>query len=229
MINLKDVSKAYGAKVILRDVNLVIPEGAFVMLSGESGAGKSTLLNIISGMEKPTSGKVIIDNKEIDKMNERERVEFYRYTIGMIFQSLYLQPKLSVMENIMLPGVFAGMPLEEREQMARGLAEMLGIVDNLNSMPKEVSGGQAARACIARALLLRPRIILADEPTSNLDENNARNVLEILEMIRQKLGVTIIVASHNREVRSFATQVVTLANGDVISELIERDDVERSL
>lgn len=213
------MNKAYGKNVVLRDVNLSIGDGEFVMLSGKSGAGKTTLLDLISGLEKPTSGEIIVGGREVGKMNAKEQVDFYRHTIGMVFQGMYLQPDLSLMENIVLPGMFAGLSLEERTERARKLAEMLGITDNLNFLPREVSGGQAARACIARALLLRPMIILADEPTGNLDEENARNVLEILEMVRQNLGVTIIVASHNYNVRDFATRVVTLANGNVESEL----------
>ena len=219
IVQLRNIKKQYGEKVIFQDINLNIPAGFFTVLRGESGAGKSTLLNIIGGLEAPTSGEIIVDNKDVRQLSREERTNFYRHEIGIIFQGSYLQPQFTLLENITLPGVFAGMPEAERKQRAEQLAEMLGITENLNFLPKEVSGGQAERACIARALLLSPKIILADEPTSNLDEANAKTVLEILNYIRQQLGITIIIASHSRDVMEFATQVVTVRGGTVTSEL----------
>lgn len=219
IVQLRNIKKQYGEKVIFQDINLNIPAGFFTVLRGESGAGKSTLLNIIGGLEAPTSGEIIVDNKDVRQLSREERTNFYRHEIGVIFQGSYLQPQFTLLENITLPGVFAGMPEAERKQRAEQLAEMLGITENLNFLPKEVSGGQAERACIARALLLSPKIILADEPTSNLDEANAKTVLEILNYIRQRMGITIIIASHSRDVMEFATQVVTVRGGTVTSEL----------
>ena len=219
IVQLRNIKKQYGEKVIFQDINLNIPAGFFTVLRGESGAGKSTLLNIIGGLEAPTSGEIIVDSKDVRQLSREERTNFYRHEIGIIFQGSYLQPQFTLLENITLPGVFAGMPEAERKQRAEQLAEMLGITENLNFLPKEVSGGQAERACIARALLLSPKIILADEPTSNLDEANAKTVLEILNYIRQQMGVTIILARHSRDVMEFATQVVTVRGGTVTSEL----------
>lgn len=219
IVQLRNIKKQYGEKVIFQDINLNIPAGFFTVLRGESGAGKSTLLNIIGGLEAPTSGEIIVYNKDVRQLSREERTNFYRHEIGIIFQGSYLQPQFTLLENITLPGVFAGMPEAERKQRAEQLAEMLGITENLNFLPKEVSGGQAERACIARALLLSPKIILADEPTSNLDEANAKTVLEILNYIRQQMGITIIIASHSRDVMEFATQVVTVRGGTVTSEL----------
>lgn len=211
IIQLQDVSKTYGNKDILRGVNLAVRAGEFVVLCGESGAGKSTLLNLIGGLERSSGGRIIVDGKEINQMSAKERTDFYRHEVGIIFQGSYLQPQFTLFENITLPGVFAGMPEGERKERAEQLAQMLGISENLKSLPKEVSGGQAERACIARALLLNPKIILADEPTSNLDEANAEIVLQILNLIRVQMGVTIIIASHSRDVIKYATQVVTVA------------------
>lgn len=211
IIQLQDVSKTYGNKDILRGVNLAVRAGEFVVLCGESGAGKSTLLNLIGGLERSSGGRIIVDGKEINQMSAKERTDFYRHEVGIIFQGSYLQPQFTLFENITLSGVFAGMPEGERKERAEQLAQMLGISENLKSLPKEVSGGQAERACIARALLLNPKIILADEPTSNLDEANAEIVLQILNLIRVQMGVTIIIASHSRDVIKYATQVVTVA------------------
>ncbi len=213
IIQLQNIKKQYGDKIIFQDVNLTIPAGAFTVLRGESGAGKSTLLNLIGGLEAPTSGEIIVDHKNVSKLSRQERTDFYRHEIGIIFQGSYLQPQFTLMENITLPGVFAGMAEADRKTKAESLAQTLGISENLKFLPKEVSGGQAERACIARALLLSPKIILADEPTSNLDEANAKTVLEILNSIRQQMGVTVIIASHSRDVLEFATQIVEVAGG----------------
>jgi len=213
IIQLHDVSKIYGSKNIFHDVNLAVRAGEFVVLCGESGAGKSTLLNLIGGLEQPLSGQVMVDGKDVTRMSAKERTDFYRREVGIIFQGSYLQPQFTLLENITLPGVFAGMPEAERKERAGQLAEMLGISENLKFLPKEVSGGQAERACIARALLLNPKIILADEPTSNLDEANAEIVLQILNYVRLQMGVTVIIASHSQSVIKYATQVVTVAGG----------------
>lgn len=217
IIQLQDISKIYGDKSILRGVNLSVRVGEFVALCGESGAGKSTLLNLIGGLERPSGGRIVVDGKEIGQMSVKERTDFYRHEVGIIFQGSYLQPQFTLFENITLPGVFAGMPEGERKERTEQLAQMLGISENLKFLPKEVSGGQAERACIARALLLSPKIILADEPTSSLDEANAEIVLQILNSIRVQMGVTVIVASHSRDVIKYATQVVTVTSGTVRS------------
>lgn len=228
IIQLQNIKKHYGEKVVFQDVNLNISAGFFTVLRGESGAGKSTLLNLIGGLEMPTSGQIIVDGKDVGNLTAKDRTNFYRHEIGIIFQGSYLQPQFTLLENITLPGVFAGMPEAERKARAEQLAQMLGISDNLKYLPKEVSGGQAERACIARALLLNPKIILADEPTSNLDEDNAKTVLEILNYIRQQMGVTIIIASHSRDVLEFATQVVMVRGGTVTSELLNTAAIQSS-
>lgn len=228
IIQLQDISKVYGEKQVLHDVNLVVKAGEFVVLCGESGAGKSTLLNLIGGLEQPSSGQVVVDGKGVGRMSAKERTAFYRREVGIIFQGSYLQPQFTLLENITLPGVFAGMPEVERKERAGQLAEMLGISENLEFLPKEVSGGQAERACIARALLLNPKIILADEPTSNLDETNAEIVLQILNYVRLQMGVTVVIASHSQNVIKYATQVVTVAGGLAQSSIVSGSGVGQS-
>ena len=151
-------------------------------------------------------------------MSARERTQFYRETIGLIFQGVELEPDLSLEENIALPGVFAGMATSQLKARTEQLTQILGITEDLARRPSEVSGGQAARAAVARALILNPKIILADEPMANLDEANANLVLQLLQVVRTKLGVTVVVASHDARVLPFATQVVTVAAGQVTSE-----------
>lgn len=212
IIQVSNLTKQYDDKVILHDVNFVVPEKSFTVFRGPSGAGKSTLLNMIGGLEKPTSGQIIIDGKDINQLTEKERINFYRHEVGLIFQGFYLLPQLSLLENIMLPGAFAGIPFTSRHEQAEQLARILGISEDLNRLPKAVSGGQAERACIARALLLNPKIILADEPTANLDDDNAITVLNLLNNLREQFNITVIVSSHSENTLRFATQVVTITN-----------------
>ena len=175
-------------------------------------------MSIIGGIEPPTSGRVIIDGQDVTQLKGKARTDFYRHKVGFIFQGFYLQPQLTIGENIAIMGTFAGMSRKEREVRARELAEELGIAATLKQMPAEVSGGQAERACAARAMFMHPNIILADEPTNNLDPENARNVIELLRKIQQDTEATMIVASHDRLVEEYATQVVQIKEGRVSKE-----------
>lgn len=217
-IKLQNLNKSYGKKPVLFDINLEIPSGSFTMLRGVSGSGKSTLLSIIGGIEPITSGEVLIGGQDVSKLKGKARAEFYRHKIGFIFQGFYLQPQLTIGENIALMGTFAGMPRREREERAKKLAAMLGIAEVLESLPAEISGGQAERACAARAMFMHPEIILADEPTNNLDPENARNVIEMLKKIQEETGATMIVASHDPLVEKYASQVIGIKEGRVSEE-----------
>ena len=219
-IKLRNLNKSYGKNPVLFDINLEIPTGSFTMLRGVSGSGKSTLLSIIGGIEPATSGQVIIDERDVNSLKGKARTDFYRHKIGFIFQGFYLQPQLTIGENIALTGTFAGMPKKEREMRAKELAKELGITEVLNQLPAEVSGGQAERACAARAIFMNPEIILADEPTNNLDPENAKNVIEMLRKIQKDTGATMIVASHDPMMEKFATQVVGIKDGRVSEEKV---------
>ena len=205
-IHLKNINKSYGKKQVLSDVNLEIKTNAFVMLKGVSGSGKSTLLSIIGGIEPMSSGEVVIDGQDVSGLKGGARADFYRHKVGFIFQGFYLQPQLTIAENIALMGTFAGVPKQERRERAEKLAEDLGIVE------------QAERACAARALFMNPEIILADEPTNNLDPENAKNVIEMLQKIWQDTNTTMIVASHDPMVEAYASQVISVKEGKVRSE-----------
>lgn len=221
-IILHNVSKTFktktGPKTVLSQVNLEIADKSFVVLTGESGAGKSTLLNMVGGLELPTTGEIIIDKQDISKLKTKERTEFYRHQVGFIFQGFYLQPQLTLAENIALPGVFADMSLDDQQKRVNELAEMLGISDALPRKPEAVSGGQAERACIARALFMNPTIILADEPTNNLDPANAHNVVELFRTIWQQTGATVIIASHDERLFAVATRILNVAGGNVMPQ-----------
>lgn len=213
-IELKNVCKSYRKKLIFADVNLQIDQGSFVMLRGSSGAGKTTLLNIIGGIDNPSSGEVLIDGRDVVKLHGKARAKFFRKKIGVVFQGFYLQPQLTVAENIELAGVFANIPRDKRRERVEKLTEQLGITDVIDSLPAEISGGQAERACIAQALFMKPEIILADEPTNNLDSRSAQKVLEMLKDV-QGTGVTVIVASHDERVEKYAEQIVDVADKKV--------------
>lgn len=218
-IILRDVSKRFRTKAIektvLSDVSLEIPDKSFTILTGESGAGKSTLLNIIGGLELPSSGEVIIDGREIGKLSAKERTEFYRHEVGFVFQGYYLQPQLTLAENIALPGVFANIETAASKARVAELAKMLGIEEVLTRKPEAVSGGQVERACIARALFMQPKIILADEPTNNLDPKNAQNVVELFRTVWQQTGSTMIIASHDERMYRVADRVLHVEHGEV--------------
>ncbi len=214
-IELKNVSKKYRKKLVFADVDLKIEQGVFAMLRGSSGAGKSTLLNIIGGIDTPSSGEVLIDDMDVVKLRGKARAEFFQQKIGFVFQGFYLQPQLTVGENIELAGVFANMPQDERHKRVKELAEQLGIMEIVDSLPVNVSGGQAERACVAQALFMRPGILLVDEPTNNLDSRNVKKVLDMFGEVRQKLGTTVIVASHDERVEGYAQQIIDVEDGKV--------------
>lgn len=218
-IILKNVYKTFktksGQKDVLRDVSLEIPDRSFTVLTGESGAGKSTLLNIIGGLELATNGEVLINQQDISQLSRKERTDFYRHQVGFVFQGFYLQPQLTLAENISLPGIFANLDEATCDTRTRELAQMLGIADVLNRKPEAASGGQVERACIARALFMNPKIILADEPTNNLDPMNAQNVVQLFQEVWQQTGSTMIIASHDERIFRVATQVLHVIDAQV--------------
>lgn len=209
-IRLINLSKRYKNKEVFKNLNLDIKKGELVVLDGISGSGKTTLLNMMGGIEEPTSGDVIISGSLLKKMNKIDKIKFYRYQVGLIFQRLNLYPFLNLAENISLPGIFANQKQEEYENRLEKLAKDLMIEDILMSKPTEVSGGQAERACIARAIFMRPKIILADEPTNNLDLINAENIMNIFYKIKFETGATIVIASHDNVVKKYAERVIQL-------------------
>ncbi len=217
-IKINSLGKSYGKKVVLSVVHLENRTGRCPLLCWVSWSRKSTHENIISGMEPATSGEVVVDEQDVSKLKGKARTDFYRHKIGFIFQGFYLQPQLTISENIALMGTFAGMPKAERERRVARLAELLGITEILGRLPSEISGGQAERACVARAVFMEPKIILADEPTNNLDEENARKMLEILKQIQRETSATVIVASHDMVVKEYATQVIKIQGGHATIE-----------
>ncbi|WP_337954319.1 ABC transporter ATP-binding protein [Aciduliprofundum sp. MAR08-339] len=211
-LNVSNVSKTYGSYMVLRRVNLNVDRGYIVMIKGQSGVGKTTLLNIISGLEIPDEGSVKIENIEITKLSENERAKFRLQRIGIIFQSTNLIDDLTVMENVALPLKLAGKRWKERVE---DLLEYFGIKEKMHSFPSSLSGGEMQRVAIARALANDPELLIADEPTSNLDDENTENIVELMKKINKELGVTIILATHDPRLEKLNARKYIMKEGSL--------------
>ena len=215
--NLKKQYKVGRHKVeALRDASVTIREGEFVALTGASGSGKSTLLQLIGGLDKPTDGTITVDGTLLTKMSDRKLSRFRGQTIGFVFQFFYLQPFLKVRTNLEVPGMFAHMRRADRRKQIEKLAHAVGLEDRLEHLPRELSGGQMQRAAVARALLNNPKILLADEPTGNLDSQNGAAIIDLFEAIRKEFGTTIVVVTHDAGIAAKADRVIQLKDGMVV-------------
>lgn len=217
LIQVQDLAKTYrvGKQDIaaLGGVSLNIHKGEFVALTGPSGSGKSTLLQLIGGLDKPTSGNVLVGDRNLMKLGDREISQFRNRTIGFVFQFFYLQPFLRLRHNLEVAGMPLGTPRAQRRTRVGELAKLVGLADRLHHFPKELSGGQMQRAAIARALLNAPEILLADEPTGNLDSANGKAIIDLFEKIRDEFGTTIVVVTHDPGVAARADREITLRDG----------------
>lgn len=200
---------------VIDDVNLNILEGEFVAIVGASGSGKSTLLHLLGGLDKPSQGKVIIDNQDINKLSDSRLSKFRNQVIGFIFQSFYLQPFLTLRQNIEVASMPARINKKDRRQKIDDLARQVDLYDRLKHRPRELSGGQIQRAAIIRALLNNPKIILADEPTGNLDSKNGQDVIRLFKDICSQYKTTVVIATHDQEIASQADRIITIKDGKI--------------
>lgn len=218
VVNLKNIRKQYGSgerKVIaLKDVSLKVKKGEFVVIVGSSGSGKTTLLNMIGGLDKPSEGEILISGKRIEKMNDDEKLIFRRRNIGFIFQNFNLISILTAYENIILPIQADGNQVNE--DYLQEIVEYLGIEDKLDSLPNNMSGGQQQRVAIARALITRPDIILADEPTGNLDSKSSLEVMNLLRLTSKKQNQTVIMITHNELLAQLADRIIRIEDGMIV-------------
>ena len=218
ILQTTELKKYYGAKPnitrALDGVTLSIEKGEFVAIVGTSGSGKSTLLNMIGGLDVPTSGKVIVDGRELSTLKDEQLTIFRRRKIGFIFQNYNLVPVLNVYENIVLPVELDGNKVD-KTFMNEGV-QMLGLEDKLNNMPNNLSGGQQQRVAIARALVSKPSIVLADEPTGNLDSKTSADVLGLLKTTSQKFHQTIVMITHNNEIAQLADRIIRIEDGKIV-------------
>ena len=220
IIEIKDVTKCYdtGSSRVwaLQGFSLSIQPGESIIFSGKSGCGKTTLLNLVGGLDKPTSGEVWVGQRNIGVLSEKERTLYRRREVGTIFQSFNLIPMLSVEENIALPHWLEGISTEQTRTRVEILLDQLDLTPRRNHRPYELSGGEQQRVAIARALVNSPRVILADEPTGNLDSQTGLQVLSILSDLNRNQGQTILIATHSREADSLASRIVTLKDGQIL-------------
>ncbi len=214
LLELKDISKIYGNLHALDHVNLTVDQGEWIAIMGPSGSGKSTMMNIISCMDKPTTGQVIFDGRDITKDSRRKLTEFHRDKIGLVFQQFHLINYLNAVENVMVAQYYHSMP-DEKEALEA--LERVGLKDRAKHLPSQLSGGEQQRVCIARALINSPSLILADEPTGNLDEANENIVLDLFRQLHKE-GTSLIVVTHDPEVGEVAQRIVRLEHGKIASD-----------
>ncbi|MCR4822760.1 MAG: ABC transporter ATP-binding protein [Treponema sp.] len=217
LLELKDISKIYSGGTVkaLQNVNLTVEEGEWVAIMGPSGSGKSTMMNIIGCMDKPSSGQVILEGKDIARESNKSLTNIRRDKIGLIFQQFHLVNYLTALENVMVAQYYHSMP-DEKEAMEA--LERVGLKERAKHLPSQLSGGEQQRVCIARALINHPQLILADEPTGNLDEANENMVIDIFKQLHAE-GRTIIVVTHAPEVASFAQRTIVLEHGKYSKEI----------
>ena len=218
ILQTTELKKYYGAKPnitrALDGVTLSIEKGEFVAIVGTSGSGKSTLLNMIGGLDVPTSGKVIVDGRELSTLKDEQLTIFRRRKIGFIFQNYNLVPVLNVYENIVLPVELDGNKVDKK--FMKEVVQMLGLEDKLNNMPNNLSGGQQQRVAIARALVSKPAIVLADEPTGNLDSKTSADVRGLLKTTSQKFHQTLVMITHNSEIAQLADRIIRIEDGKIV-------------
>jgi putative ABC transport system ATP-binding protein len=219
-VELRNLSKTYregeAERAVLRDVSLTVASGEIVVLVGRSGSGKSTLLNLIAGIDRPTAGSVAVNGTDLTALDEQARTRFRRRHIGFVFQFFNLIPLLTVEENLLLPLDLNGRADETGVARARELLERVGLAGRGDSFPERLSGGEQQRVAIARALIHEPDVILADEPTGNLDADTAADVLDLLDKLAREAGRTVLMATHSREVIGVADRIFTVQRGALV-------------
>lgn len=202
----------------LKNINLKIEKGENIVIIGPSGCGKSTLLHLIGCLDRPTKGKIFIDGKDVSKLSDDELAKIRREKIGFVFQFFYLIPTLTALENVMLPMTFAGVPSKEKEKRAKELLKLVGLEKRMHHKRSELSGGEIQRVAIARALANNPEIILADEPTGNLDSRSGKEIMKYLVKLNKEKNVTLVVVTHDPMVASFFKRKIYLKDGRIIKE-----------
>ena len=220
ILRCEKVSKVYGEGenrvAALRDVDLSVEKGEFVAIVGASGSGKSTLLHILGSVDKPSAGRVMVGGEDIEALSRKEAAIFRRRKVGLVYQFYNLIPTITVRKNILMPLLLDGR--KPNEAYFERIVNALGIGDKLEALPHQLSGGQQQRTAIARSLIYRPALLLADEPTGNLDQKNAREIVDMLKLLNRNLGQTILLITHDERVALEADRIITLADGRIVSD-----------
>jgi putative ABC transport system ATP-binding protein len=221
VIRIEGVHKSYqtsaGAFPALKEVNLQITSGEFVAIMGPSGSGKSTFMNILGCLDAPSAGRYVLDGRPVAQLNKDELALLRNRTIGFVFQGFNLLPRMSLLENVALPLIYCGVGREERKRRAREMLAKVGLESYCDSMPNKISGGQQQRVAIARALINQPRLLLADEPTGNLDSQTGEEVMALFESLNQE-GITIVLVTHEADIARHAKRQVRFFDGRIVSD-----------
>ena len=234
ILNVSNLKKTYTTRFggnqvqALKGVTFSVERGEYVAIMGESGSGKTTLLNLLAALDKPTSGKVILDGKELSSVKERSLASFRRENLGFVFQEFNLLDTFSLKDNILLPLVLSGQPVKDMERRLAPIAQALGIAEILSKFPYEVSGGQKQRAAVARALITNPKLILADEPTGALDSASSSDLLRVFEQVN-RVGQTILMVTHSVDAASHANRVLFIRDGVVFHQIYRGDSSNEEL
>lgn len=222
MIKIKDLKKVFRTEeietVALNGISLEVEDGEFIAVMGPSGCGKSTLLNILGLLDNPTSGEYYLGDKEVGHLKEKQRTEMRKGNIGFVFQSFNLIEEMTVYENVELPLIYLKVKPSERKQRVEEALRRMNISHRVNHFPNQLSGGQQQRVAIARAVVANPKLILADEPTGNLDSKNGKDVMELLSELNKE-GTTIVMVTHSHHDAAFAHRVVNLFDGEIVTEI----------
>lgn len=227
MLQVKQVSKIYEGKIAyeaLKDINLEIEKGEFVGVMGPSGSGKTTLLNLIATIDQPTTGSILIEGSNPNQLNSNDLAKFRRRTLGFVFQDFNLLQTLTVKENIVLPLTLDGKRVKEMEEKAERIAETLNISEIMDKRTYEISGGQAQRAAIARAMIHQPKLLLADEPTGNLDSKASKDVMEMLVSLNKEEEATMLLVTHDPQAASYCDRIIFIRDGQFYSEIHQGDN-----
>lgn len=227
VIHMRDIVKTYyigqpNELEILHGISLTVHTGEFVAIVGESGSGKSTLMNVIGALDRPTSGTYALDGEEVDTLDDAALSRIRNKKIGFVFQSFNLIPRVSALENVEVPLLYAGVPAKERRERAMELLTMVGMQDRADHQPNELSGGQNQRVAIARAMANDPAILLADEPTGALDSETSHLVMDLFHQLHEERGKTIVLITHSKELAAETERIVTLSDGRIVADSAER-------